>query len=250
MGIKGDDILDAYRAQLLQGERAVQTLAADAAMLAAAVQAGHDDADAVGTAGNRLDQTHQILEVIVGREVILVPEQLVGNTVVARIDEDKQIVAAGRGLDQALGITGLKTRAIRRDDERLHIHADLTRPADQMTIHQFAEFFGTRAGDQAQISNCIFFGKKIARAKILFSHTCLLLTSIIKFIFVFKGHTTPFISIVAQRPDKISPVTQVFRQNQHFLHFKYDCSGAVARILSDFTKNLHSTCFPVFEGAG
>ena len=66
MGVEGDDVLDADGPQLLQGERAVQALAADAPMLAAAVQAGHDDADAVGAAGDRLDQTHQVLEVVVG----------------------------------------------------------------------------------------------------------------------------------------------------------------------------------------
>ena len=101
MGIKGDDVLNADIAQLLQRKSAVQALAADAAMLAAAVQAGHNDADAVGAACNGLDQTHQVLEMVVGREMVLIAEQLVGNAVVARIDEDIQVVATGRSLDQA-----------------------------------------------------------------------------------------------------------------------------------------------------
>lgn len=77
-------------------------------MLTAAVQAGHDNADAVGAACNSLDQAHQVLEVVVRGEVVLIAEQLVGNAVIARIDEDIQVVAAGRGLDQALGVAGLE----------------------------------------------------------------------------------------------------------------------------------------------
>ena len=74
MGVKRNDVLDADVAQLLQRKGAVQALTADAAMLTAAVQAGHDDADAVGTAGNGLDQTHQVLEVVVRGEMVLIPE--------------------------------------------------------------------------------------------------------------------------------------------------------------------------------
>ena len=121
MGVKGDDVLDADVAQLLQRKSTVQAFAADTAMLAAAVQAGHDNADAVGAACNSLDQAHQVLEVVVRGEVVLIAEQLVGNAVIARIDEDIQVVAAGRGLDQALGVAGLETRAVRRDDEGVNI---------------------------------------------------------------------------------------------------------------------------------
>ena len=180
MGIKGDDVLDAHRAQLLQRKGAVQAFAADAAMLAAAIQAGHDDTDAVSTAGDCLNQTHEVLEMVVGREMILVPEQLVGHAVVTRVHKDEQVITTGGRLDEALGVAGLKTRAIRRNNERIYLHADFLRPADKVTIHQFAEFFGTGTGDQSQISNCVLFGKKIAGAKILFSHTCLLLTCIPK----------------------------------------------------------------------
>ena len=97
-------------------------------MLAAAVQAGHDDADAVGAACNGLDQTHQVLEVVVRGEVVLISEQLIGNAVVARIDEDIQVVAAGGRLDETLCVAGLETRAVGRDDEGVDIRvADLAR---------------------------------------------------------------------------------------------------------------------------
>ena len=171
MGIKGDDVLDADRAQLLQGEGAVQTLAADAAMLAAAVQAGHDHADAVGTAGDSLNDAHQVLEVVVRGEVVLIPEELVGNAVVARIDEDVQVVTAGGRLDKAFRIAGLETRAVAGDDEGIDlIIADLTRPAHKVTVYEFAKFLCTGAGNQTEIGDRILLGKEITRAKILFSH--------------------------------------------------------------------------------
>ena len=171
MGIKGDDVLDADRAQLLQGEGAVQTLAADAAMLAAAVQAGHDHADAVGTAGDSLNNAHQVLEVVVRGEVVLIPEELVGDAVVARIDEDVQVVTAGGRLDKTFRIAGLETRAVAGDDEGIDlIIADLTRPAHKVTVYEFAKLLCTGAGNQTEIGDRILLGKEITRAKILFSH--------------------------------------------------------------------------------
>ena len=227
MGVKGDDVLDTDVAQLLQRKSAVQAFAADAAMLAAAVQAGHDNADAVGAACNSLDQAHQVLEVVIRGEVVLIAEQLVGNAVIARIDEDIQVVAAGRGLDQALGVAGLETRAVRRDDEGVNIGvADFTRPADKVTINEFAKFLCTGAGDQAEISDRILLGKEITRAKILFSHyRYSLLPSCIH---LRRGgaacRNAPFTSIVAQRRDKISPARQEFQQFLHFPHFRH-CVG-------------------------
>ena len=171
MGVKGDDVLDADRAQLLQGEGAVQTLAADAAMLAAAVQAGHDHADAMGTAGDSLNNAHQVLEVVVRGEVVLIPEELVGDAVVARIDEDVQVVAAGGRLDKAFRIAGLETRAVAGDDEGIDLLiADLTRPAHKVTVYEFAKLLCTGAGNQTEIGDRILLGKEITRAKILFSH--------------------------------------------------------------------------------
>ena len=111
--------------------------------------------------------------------MVLIAEQLIGNAVVARINEDIQVVATGRSLDQALCVAGLETRAIRRDNEGVNIHANLARPAHQVTIYQLAQFLGAGAGNQTQISDCGLRGEEIARANILFSHTCVLLTSII-----------------------------------------------------------------------
>ena len=140
-------------------------------MLAAAVQAGHDDADAVGAACNGLDQTHQVLEVVVRGEMVLIPEQLIGNAVVARIDKDIQVVAAGGRLDETLCVAGLETRAVGRDDEGVDIRvADLARPADEVTVNEFAKLLCAGTGNQTEIGDCVLFGKEITRAKILFSH--------------------------------------------------------------------------------
>ena len=46
--------------------------------------------------------------------MVLIPEQLIGNAVVARIDEDIQVVAAGGRLDETLCVAGLETRAVGR----------------------------------------------------------------------------------------------------------------------------------------
>ena len=193
-------------------------------MLAAAVQAGHDDADAVGAAGNGLDQTHQVLEVVVRGEMVLISEQLIGNTVVARIDEDIQVVAAGGRLDETLCVAGLETRAVGRDDEGVDIRvADLARPADEVTVNEFAKLLCAGAGNQTEIGDCVLFGKEITRAKILFSHyRYSLLPSCIH---LRRGgaacRNAPFTSIVAQRRDKISPARQEFLHFRHFPRFKH-----------------------------
>ena len=61
MSIKSNNVLNAHGAQLLQSVSAVQAFAADAAMLAAAIQTGHDHADTVRTAGNSLDQADLLI---------------------------------------------------------------------------------------------------------------------------------------------------------------------------------------------
>lgn len=119
MCVEGDDVPDAHGLQLLQSHSAVQTLADDAAVLTAAVQAGHDDRHTVCLTGDRLDQALEVGEVVIGREVILIAEQVVGHTVVPRIDHDEDIVAADGFLDQTLGVTALEAGALAGDDEAL-----------------------------------------------------------------------------------------------------------------------------------
>lgn len=114
------------------------------------------------TAGNSLDQADQILEMVIRRKMVFVAKQVVGHAVVARIDKNVDIIATSGSLDKALSITGLETRAVRRNDESVHIHSHFTRPTHQMAVYQVAKFLCTRAGQQCQISDRGFFAEKVA----------------------------------------------------------------------------------------
>ena len=107
----------------------------------------HDHADAVRTAGNSLDQADQILEMVIRGKMVFVTKQVVGHAVVARIDKNVDIIATSGSLDKALSITGLETRAVRRNDESVHIHSHFTRPAYQMAVYQVAKLLCTRASN-------------------------------------------------------------------------------------------------------
>ena len=151
--VKGDDVLYAHGLQLLQGHSAVQALADDAAMLAAAVQAGHDDRHAVCLAGHGLDEALQVCEMVVGREVVLVTEQVVGHAVVARIDNDEDIVAADGLLDQTLCVAALEAGALAGDDEAILLHTGRLCPLDKVSVDEVGQLLCTGAGQQTQICN-------------------------------------------------------------------------------------------------
>ena len=57
---------------------------------------------------HRLDQALQVCKVIVRGHVVHVVKQLVGHAVVAGINNDENIVAAHRLLDQTLGVAALE----------------------------------------------------------------------------------------------------------------------------------------------
>ena len=124
----------------------------------------------MGPAGNSLDQADQILEVVVGREVVFISKQIVSHTVVARVHKDIDIIAAGGCFHQSLGVAGLEAGAVRRNDEGIHIHANLAGPTDKMPVHQLAKFLCAGAGQQSQVGNRGFLGKEVTRTKSLFSH--------------------------------------------------------------------------------
>ena len=153
MCIEGDDVLDTHSLQLLQGHRAVQTLAGHAAVLTAAVQAGHDDGHTVCLARHSLNEALEVGEVVVGRQVVLIVEQLVGHAVVAGIDHDENIVAAHRLLDQTLGIAALEAGAGALDDKAIGLVSGLSGPAHQMLVDEVGQLLGARAGDEAQVGD-------------------------------------------------------------------------------------------------
>ena len=132
MCIEGDDVLDAHGLQLLQSHSAVQTLTGHAAVLTATVQAGHDDRHTVCLTGHGLDEAFQVGEVVIRRQVVLIVEQLVGHAVVAGINNDENIVAAHRLLDQTLGVAALEAGAGALDDKAIGLVAGLAGPAHQM----------------------------------------------------------------------------------------------------------------------
>ena len=237
MSIKGNNVLNAHGAQLLQSVSAVQAFAADAAMLAAAIQTGHDHADAMRTAGNSLDQADQILEMVIRGKMVFVTKQVVGHAVVARIDKNVDIIATSGSLDKAFSITGLETRAVRRNDESVHIHSHFTRPTHQMAVYQVAKFLCTRAGQQCQISDRGFFAEKVAGAHRLFCHN---ISSFIDFHCAFVcaycgGFCRTSKHILTHTHRKNSPYFLFLLCFRHFPRFAHSSTFFYQKILYDFT---------------
>ena len=163
VGIKGDDVLHAHGLQLLQGNGAVQGLADDAAVLTAAVQGGHDDAHAVAAAGDGLDQTLQVGEVIVGGHVVVVIEELVGHGVVAGITDEENIVTADGLLHETLGVAALETGAGALDDEGILLDADFLGPCDQVVVDELGQLLSAGAGDQSRMGDLSLRAEKFGR---------------------------------------------------------------------------------------
>jgi len=237
MSIKGNNVLNAHGAQLLQSVSAVQAFAADAAMLAAAVQTGHDHADTVRTAGNSLDQADQVLEMVIRGKMVFVTKQVVGHAVVARIDKNVDIIATSGSLDKALSITGLETRAVRRNDESVHIHSHFTRPTHQMAVYQVAKLLCTRASQQCQISDRGFFAEKVAGAHRLFCHN---ISSFIDFHCAFVcaycgGFCRTSKHILTHTHRKNSPYFLFLLCFRHFPRFAHSSTFFYQKILYDFT---------------
>ena len=122
-------------------------------MLTATVQAGHDDRHTVCLTGHGLDEAFQVGEVVIRRQVVLIVEQLVGHAVVAGINNDENIVAAHRLLDQTLGVAALEAGAGALDDKAIGLVAGLAGPAHQMLVDEVGQLLGARAGDEAQVGD-------------------------------------------------------------------------------------------------
>ena len=137
--VKGDDVGNAQLAQLLKGHGTVQGFAVIAPVLAAAVQQGHDDVDAVCFAARRLDDPLQILKMVVGGHGVFLAEQLVGAAVIAHIHQDEQVVTANAGFDDALAVTGGEAGTLRLHQEIGLRSAALLRPGHQMAVDLFPQ---------------------------------------------------------------------------------------------------------------
>ena len=95
----------------------------------------------------------QVGEVVIRRQVVLIVEQLVGHAVVAGVNNDENIVAAHRLLDQTLGVAALEAGAGALDDKAIGLVAGLAGPAHQMLVDEVGQLLGARAGDEAQVSD-------------------------------------------------------------------------------------------------
>ena len=104
MGVKGQHIGDAHVLQLLQGKGTVQGFPVASAVLPASVEQGHNHVDSVGLTAGRLNQPLQVLEMVVGRHVVLLTEIIVGTAVVSHIYDEEQIISTHCGIDHSLSV--------------------------------------------------------------------------------------------------------------------------------------------------
>ena len=109
--INGQNVGNTHLVQLLQCAGTVQRLPVIPAMLAAAVQDRHDYIDAVCLTAGCLDNTLQILVVVVRRHGVLLIVHLILYVVVSHINDNEQILTTYCRLDQSLAVTGRETRA-------------------------------------------------------------------------------------------------------------------------------------------
>ena len=186
---------------------------------------------------NSLDQADQILEMVIRGKMVFVTKQVVGHAVVARIDKNVDIIATSGSLDKALSITGLETRAVRRNDESVHIHSHFTRPAYQMAVYQVAKLLCTRASQQCQISDRGFFAEKVAGAHRLFCHN---ISSFIDFHCAFVcaycgGFCRTSKHILTHTHRKNSPYFLFLLCFRHFPRFAHSSTFFYQKILYDFT---------------
>ena len=163
VGVKGDDVGDAHGLQLLQRDGAVQAFPVGAAVLAAAVQQRHNDAHALGFAAGGLDQTFQVLEMVVRGHKVLMAENLVFLVVIAHVYDEIDIVAAHGGADEALAVAGGKAGAFALDDKRVLAHPGLLRPAEQVTVDLGGELLGAGHGNQAEVGEAFIGVEKFLR---------------------------------------------------------------------------------------
>ena len=149
--------------ELLQRTGAVQALTVAAAVLTAAVQDGHDHAQTVRFAAGRLNDALEVLEVVVGRHVILAAVHVIRQAVISHIHNKVQVIAADGGFDQAFSVAGRKAGAFVLNEEGVLIEARLLGPADKVFVDLRGQFLRTRQGDETQIRYTLFKTKKFLR---------------------------------------------------------------------------------------
>ena len=112
MGIEGDDVADTHVRKFFQGISAVEGFPAASLMLPALIQKGHDNSDAVGFSACRRDNPFQILIVVIRGFAVYVTVHLIGDAVVADIQQDIEILAADGFPEDSLALAGAETGAV------------------------------------------------------------------------------------------------------------------------------------------
>ena len=170
VSIEGDDVLNSHALQFLQSDRAVEAFTDNAAMLPATVQARHNHSHAMRSASHSLDQPLQIGKVIIGRHMIFLTEQIVGQAVIARIHDNENVIPADGLLHQSLRVTTLKPGTGTVNDKRILFNANFLRPCAQMTINQIGQFLRTGAGNQSKMRDLRIRIEKFGRRDIVIRH--------------------------------------------------------------------------------
>ena len=170
VSVKGDDILNTHTLQLLQRDGAVQTLTDNTTVLPSAVQTGHNDRHAVSSAGNSLNQTLQVREMVIGGHMVLLTKQVVGQAVITGIHNEENVVTPNGLLDQAFGIAALETRAVAVNEKCFLLNANFPCPCTQVTINQIGQLLCTGTGNQSQMRDLRIRIEEFGRRDIVVRH--------------------------------------------------------------------------------
>ena len=162
VGVKGDDVAHAHLLQLLQRQGAVQAFAAGAAVLAALVEHGHDDVDALGAAADGRNDALEVLIVVVGGHGHFAPIHLIGDVVSSDVGQDVDVVAAHAVFDHTLALARAETGAMRLDQKIMPVGAHqgeergvlqgflLLVPFHEPVVDLLPQLLAARHGDQPQ----------------------------------------------------------------------------------------------------
>ena len=164
MCIEGNDIFDAHMDQILQCLRTVQRLTSVSAGLAAFIQVRHDDVDPSGLAADGGNHPLQIQKMIVRGHMVRFAAHLVGETVIADVDQNIQIFTADRVVDDSLAFPASESRILRADQvvvpgisfklrEGLVPVIPLGPPFYDVIVHLAAELFARLQSNNPEVAD-------------------------------------------------------------------------------------------------
>lgn len=87
---------------------------------------------------------------VIGRHAVFPAEHIVCTTVIPYVHQNKKIVSADAGLDDAFAVPGGETGTFDRNQEGILVPPAVTGPFPQMRVDFFTEFFRARQRDDIQ----------------------------------------------------------------------------------------------------